>query len=133
MMEKPFAVAPAPFHHRACSAAAARAAVLGLVHGAVPEVVDCLLPNGDTVRFAVNDGRCDVTAIRGPCHAHAMVIKDAGDDPDCTDKAHLTPMCACCPARQAWCACGRLVGTVTMAGLGLEVGGRHQPRAPPQH
>ena len=68
----------------ACSAAAARAAVLGLVHGAVPETVESLLPNGDVVHFAVHDGRCDADT------AHAMVIKDAGDDPDCTDKAHLT-------------------------------------------
>ena len=45
----------------ACSAAAAAAAVQGLVHGAVPEMVDCLLPNGDTVRFAVKDGRCDAS------------------------------------------------------------------------
>ena len=74
----------------ACSAAAAAAAVQGLVHGAVPDAVDCLLPNGDTVRFAVNDGRCDVSTADAPATAHAMVIKDAGDDPDCTDKAHLT-------------------------------------------
>ena len=74
----------------ACSAAAAAAAVQGLVHGAVPDAVDCLLPNGDTVRFTVNDGRCDVSNPEAPATAHAMVIKDAGDDPDCTDKAHLT-------------------------------------------
>ncbi|GKS76235.1 cobalt-precorrin-5B (C(1))-methyltransferase [Acidovorax sp. SUPP950] len=103
----------------ACSAAAARAAVLGLVHGCVPEAVDCLLPNGDVVRFAVNDGRCDGQA------AHAMVIKDAGDDPDCTDKAHLTADVRVLPgdAGAVRLAGGFGVGTVTMAGLGLVVGG----------
>ena len=103
----------------ACSAAAAAAAVQGLVHGTVPDAVDCLLPNGDAVRFAVHDGRCDGTT------AHAMVIKDAGDDPDCTDKAHLTADVCTLPG-QPGVVClrgGFGIGTVTMAGLGLEVGG----------
>ncbi|WP_180128404.1 cobalt-precorrin-5B (C(1))-methyltransferase [Rhodoferax sp. BLA1] len=103
----------------ACSAAAARAAVIGLVTGQVPDSVECLLPNGDLVTFAVHDGRCD-----GAC-AHAMVIKDAGDDPDCTDKAHLTAdvrWWAELPG-QVRLAGGVGVGRVTMPGLGLEVGG----------
>lgn len=109
----------------ACSAAAAAAAVQGLVHGAVPDAVDCLLPNGDTVRFAVNDGRCDVSNPEAPATAHAMVIKDAGDDPDCTDKAHLTADVRVLPGEAGVVRlCGGFgVGTVTMAGLGLEVGG----------
>ena len=112
----------------ACSAAAARAAVLGLVEGAVPEAVDCVLPNGDVVRFAVNDGRCEGAsgdAALGAQAAHAMVIKDAGDDPDCTDKAHLTADVRVLPGRAGEVVlCGGFgVGTVTMAGLGLEVGG----------
>lgn len=111
----------------ACSAAAAAAAVQGLVHGAVPDAVDCLLPNGDTVRFAVNDGRCDVSTpdATAPATAHAMVIKDAGDDPDCTDKAHLTADVRVLPGEAGVVRlCGGFgVGTVTMAGLGLEVGG----------
>ena len=103
----------------ACSAAAARAAVLGLVHGAVPGVVECLLPNGQLVEFTVNDGRTDGE------RAHAMVIKDAGDDPDCTDKAHLTA--DVCLRRdlpgEVSLQGGFGVGTVTMPGLGLAVGG----------
>ena len=110
----------------ACSAAAAAAAVQGLVHGTVPDAVDCLLPNGDTVRFAVNDGRCDAPGPDVPsATAHAMVIKDAGDDPDCTDKAHLTADVRVLPGEAGVVRlCGGFgVGTVTMAGLGLEVGG----------
>jgi cobalt-precorrin-5B (C1)-methyltransferase len=102
----------------ACSAAAARAAVLGLVTGQVPEQVECLLPNGDQVTFAVQDGRCDGKS------AHAMVIKDAGDDPDCTDKAHLTAdvrLLADQP-NQVILLGGEGVGVVTMQGLGLTVG-----------
>ena len=103
----------------ACSAAAARAAVIGLVTGQVPDHVESLLPNGDLVTFAVHEGRCDGTL------AHAVVIKDAGDDPDCTDKAHLTAdvrWLAELPG-QVRLAGGEGVGRVTMPGLGLEVGG----------
>jgi cobalt-precorrin-5B (C1)-methyltransferase len=103
----------------ACSAAAARAAVMGLVTGQVPDTVECLLPNGNLVRFAVQDGR-----VQGST-AHAMVIKDAGDDPDCTDKAHLTADVRLIPAQpgQVLLAGGVGVGMVTMPGLGLTVGG----------
>ncbi|MBW8831524.1 MAG: cobalt-precorrin-5B (C(1))-methyltransferase [Burkholderiales bacterium] len=103
----------------ACSAAAARAAVLGLVNGAVPETVESVLPNGDVVSFVVHDGRCDEG------NAHAMVIKDAGDDPDCTDKAHLTADVRLLrdQAGAVLLQGGFGVGTVTMPGLGLDVGG----------
>ena len=105
----------------ACSAAAARAAVLGLVSGEVPATVECLLPNGDVVAFAVQDGRVDL----GAGVAHAMVIKDAGDDPDCTDKAHLTADVRVLlqKAGQVLLTGGFGVVRVTMPGLGLEVGG----------
>lgn len=102
----------------ACAAAAARAAALGLVTGTVPETVECLLPNGDRARFAVSDGRSDGAT------AHAVVIKDAGDDPDCTHGAHLTADLRLLPvAGQVELKGGSGVGAVTMAGLGLDVGG----------
>ncbi|MGZ5000274.1 MAG: cobalt-precorrin-5B (C(1))-methyltransferase [Methylomonas sp.] len=103
----------------ACSAAAARAAVLGLVEGSVPEAVDCDLPNGQRVRFTVSDGCCDSHA------AHAVVIKDAGDDPDVTDKAALTADVRLLPDAPGSVLLkgGEGVGTITMQGLGLEVGG----------
>jgi len=103
----------------ACSAAAARAATLGLVMGQVPNSIECLLPNGDLVTFTVCDG-----AVNGAT-AHAMVIKDAGDDPDCTDKAHLTADVTLrhdLPG-QILLTGGFGVGIVTMPGLGLVVGG----------
>jgi cobalt-precorrin-5B (C1)-methyltransferase len=40
----------------ACSAAAARAATLGLLNSEVPSSVVCRLPNGSEVSFAVIDG-----------------------------------------------------------------------------
>lgn len=103
----------------ACSAAAARAAVIGLATGQVPAEIESLLPNGSRVRFAVQDGRCDAQS------AHAMVVKFAGDDPDCTDGAHLTVDLRLLPGQPGNVAfvAGDGVGTVTMPGLGLEVGG----------
>ncbi|HSI50612.1 MAG TPA: cobalt-precorrin-5B (C(1))-methyltransferase [Ideonella sp.] len=107
----------------ACSAAAARAAVLGLVDGEVPAEVDCDLPNGQRVRFAVTEPRCEGQGWDR--RAHAVVIKDAGDDPDCTDKAWLTADVALRPELpgQVLLLGGFGVGTVTLPGLGLAVGG----------
>lgn len=103
----------------ACSAAAARAATLGLLNGEVPDDVECLLPNGQRVHFSVTEGYCDEE------HAHAVVIKDAGDDPDCTDKAPLTADVRLLSKHSDTVTIngGRGVGTVTMRGLGLAVGG----------
>ncbi len=105
----------------ACSAAAARAATLGLLTGKVPDVVECMLPNGEKINFTVTDAFCDQQT------AHAVVIKDAGDDPDCTDKAPLTAD-VCFNDDTSLINCVQLkggigVGTITMKGLGLDVGG----------
>jgi len=103
----------------ACSAAAARAAVLGLVNGSMPEYVDCDLPNGQLVRFKVDEPECTSDT------AHAVVIKDAGDDPDCTNGAHLTADVRIIDdgKNKIILKGGDGVGTITMRGLGLEVGG----------
>ncbi len=103
----------------ACSAAAARAACLGLINGVVPEDVECHLPNDQLVHFAVTEGRCEKDL------AHAVVIKDAGDDPDVTDKAALTADVRRLPGRpdEVVIKGGEGVGVVTMLGLGLPVDG----------
>ena len=107
----------------ACSAAAARAATLGLIHGQVPERVTCLLPNRQEVSFAVSEGQ--ISGCGSARVAHAVIIKDAGDDPDATDGAHLTADVSLLPgaAGQIDLCGGPGVGTVTKPGLGLEVGG----------
>lgn len=106
----------------ACSAAAARAATLGLMHGEVPPSVRCRLPNGREIDFAVSDGRVDGAGAAR--RAHAVVVKDAGDDPDATHGAHLTADVRLLPQRAGEIAlCGGAgVGTVTREGLGLPVG-----------
>lgn len=107
----------------ACAAAAARAATLGLVHGEVPEQVLCCLPNGQQVNFAVSERR--VAGDGDSRCAHAVVVKDAGDDPDATNGAHLTADVRILPGRAGEIVLkgGLGVGTVTKLGLGLEVGG----------
>ncbi len=103
----------------ACSAAAARAATLGLMTGEVPASVVCRLPNGQEVSFDVLDGWVENDS------AHAVIVKDAGDDPDATNGALLTADVRRVPAAagQIILKGGPGVGTVTKEGLGLEVGG----------
>lgn len=107
----------------ACSAAAARAATLGLLTGEVPETVLCHLPNGQDVSFAVSEGRVEGEGAART--AHAVVIKDAGDDPDATNGAHLTADVRLLPhaAGQITLCGGPGVGVVTKEGLGLAVNG----------
>ncbi|MHB8166997.1 MAG: cobalt-precorrin-5B (C(1))-methyltransferase, partial [Sulfuricella sp.] len=101
------------------SAAAATAATLGLVEGRVPDSVVCLLPNARRVAFAITDGWTDGTV------AHAVSVKDAGDDPDATHGAHLTADVRRLPgaAGEIVLKGGAGIGVVTRPGLGLEVGG----------
>ena len=107
----------------ACSAAAARAAALGLLAGRVPERVTCRLPNGSDVTFAVTDAR--IAGEGDGRTAHAVIIKDAGDDPDATHGAPMTANVRLLPGRAGEVVLkgGPGVGTVTREGLGLEVGG----------
>ena len=107
----------------ACSAAAARAAALGLVGGTVPASVLCRLPNGQEVCFAVHEGSVDGEGVGR--RAHAVIVKDAGDDPDATHGAHLTADVRLLPHRAGEIDLkgGPGVGTVTKDGLGLAVGG----------
>ncbi|MBA3389431.1 MAG: cobalt-precorrin-5B (C(1))-methyltransferase [Actinomycetota bacterium] len=103
-----------------CAAAAAKAAAKALVSGEPVENVSIKLPKKGVercVEFAVE--RCEV----GEGWAEAVVVKDAGDDPDVTDGAHLT-------VRVSWreevgldLDRGEGVGSVTKPGLGLAVGG----------
>lgn len=107
----------------ACSAAAAKAATLGLLTGEVPSTVCARLPNGQDVSFAVFEGQVMGEGVHRI--AHAVIIKDAGDDPDATHGAHLTADVRLLPHRRSEIVLkgGVGIGTVTKPGLGLEVGG----------
>lgn len=98
-----------------CSAAAAKAAVTALFMQALQTSVEVTLPAGQVVRFDVE--RCEYDDER----AEAVVVKDAGDDPDVTHGAHLTATVSW--AEELLIEGGVGVGVVTKPGLGLEVGG----------
>ncbi|HSS08629.1 MAG TPA: cobalt-precorrin-5B (C(1))-methyltransferase [Acidimicrobiales bacterium] len=94
-----------------CASAAAKAAATALVHGQAPDTVEVALPSGQRVRFPVE--------MEGP--ATCVVVKDAGDDPDCTNGARLTATAAWGEKGVALVA-GPGVGTITRPGLGLAIG-----------
>jgi cobalt-precorrin-5B (C1)-methyltransferase len=106
-----------------CASAAAKAAALALASGDPQDEVEIALPGKDggwTQRVGFAVARCTFPA---PGRAEAVVVKDAGDDPDVTHGARLT-------ATVSWRAEPGLeldggvgVGVVTKPGLGLEVGG----------
>jgi cobalt-precorrin-5B (C1)-methyltransferase len=101
-----------------CATAATKAALQHLVSGSPVATVEVALPSGRRVRFDVE--RCEEVE---PGTSEAVVVKDAGDDPDVTHGAHLTATVAWAdePGVHLWGGDG--VGTVTKPGLGLEVGG----------
>jgi cobalt-precorrin-5B (C1)-methyltransferase len=119
----------------ACATAAAKAAVTALVSGEVPDAVEIGLPSGRRVTFAVE--RCTRTPVEARVveaeaeaevearvvEAEAVVVKDAGDDPDVTHGAHLTATVTWRAEPGLQLEGGDGVGTVTKPGLGLPVGG----------
>lgn len=101
-----------------CATAATKAALTMLVTDEVQTHVEIALPSGQRVGFPVE--RCEQIQ---PGTTEAVVVKDAGDDPDVTNGAHLTATVAWAdePGVHIWGGDG--VGTVTRPGLGLEIGG----------
>jgi cobalt-precorrin-5B (C1)-methyltransferase len=93
-----------------CASAAAKAAAIALVEGTAPATVAVSLPGGQRVSFPVE--------AAGP--ASCVVVKDAGDDPDCTDGARMTATVEVGKVTDLLAGTG--VGTITRPGLGLAVG-----------
>jgi cobalt-precorrin-5B (C1)-methyltransferase len=100
----------------ACAAAAAKAAARYLVAGAPVTQIESTLPNRMRVTFALQ--RCERTGPRAIC----SVIKDAGDDPDCTHGAELVAEVELRDEPGIEIRGGPGVATVTRAGLGLAIG-----------
>jgi cobalt-precorrin-5B (C1)-methyltransferase len=99
-----------------CSAAAAKAATTALATGATPPTVDTPLPTGDRVTLPVDS--YDML----PGRVTAVVVKDAGDDPDVTHGAHLTATVSRLTGPGFLIEGGVGVGVVTKPGLGIPVG-----------
>jgi cobalt-precorrin-5B (C1)-methyltransferase len=99
-----------------CAAAAAKAAVAALRRQAVQDSVEVALPSGRRVRFPVDSCAYDLR------QATAVVVKNAGDDPDVTHGARLTVRVRWRQAPGIGLEGGEGVGIVTKPGLGIEVG-----------
>ena len=100
-----------------CAAAAAKAATTALATGEIQQTTEIGLPDGRRVRFGVDE--CALT----PTQAEAVVVKDAGDDPDVTHGARLTATVRWRTEPGLELDGGVGVGVVTKPGLGLELGG----------
>jgi len=100
----------------ACAAAAAKAATRVLVRGELIESVETTLPNGSRHRFVLE--RCE----GGSATAVASVVKDAGDDPDCTHGAEIVAEVSFRTDPGIELRGGEGVAVVTKPGLGLDVG-----------
>ncbi len=106
----------------ACAAAAAKAALLALLTGRLPDKVRIMLPGGERPVFAL------AHTVRGEAEggtswAEAGIVKDAGDDPDVTHGALIITRVRPLPQGSGLVfRAGEGVGTVTLPGLPLSVG-----------
>ena len=110
----------------ACAAAAAKAAALVARDGNLPELVELVFPDNSVHSFAV------YRAKRTSQGAKASVIKDAGDDPDVTNRAEIVATVYFSDKKTSekdWItvenvqiSAGLGVGTVTKPGLAVPVG-----------
>ena len=99
-----------------CTAAAAAAAARMLVTGRPPKQVELTLPEGDLATLPVQ--HVELT----DAGARAVVVKDAGDDPDVTDGAHVEVSVEFCREGDVEFVAGTGVGTITKPGLQLPPG-----------
>lgn len=113
-----------PLHHGyttgACATAAAKAALVALLTHRQQTESAITLPSSEIITLPIADTCWDDTG------ASCSVIKDAGDDPDVTNGSRIIAHVAitaedATPAVRFMAGPG--VGTVTLPGLGLEVGG----------
>jgi cobalt-precorrin-5B (C1)-methyltransferase len=104
------------FSTGACAAAAAKAAVRYFLQGIPLEAIETTLPNRKKVTFPLK--RCE--KIGGA--VVTSIIKDAGDDPDCTHGAEITTTVTLKMEAGIELVDGPGVGHITKPGLGLELG-----------
>ena len=99
-----------------CAAAAAKAATMALCQCKVGKSVDVELPDGSKVSLPILYAKAKAQT------AEAAVIKDAGDDPDITDKAMIKATVAWSEGGDIVFIAGEGVGTVTKPGLQIPPG-----------
>jgi cobalt-precorrin-5B (C1)-methyltransferase len=107
-----------------CAAAAGKAAAAALLSGAPQTEVTIDLPIGRRVTFAVH--ACEIADGVARC----SVIKDAGDDPDCTHGAEIFAEVRLRVEPGVGIDGGEGVARVTKGGLGIEIGQASITRVP---
>lgn len=100
----------------ACAAAAAKAATRCLVRKVILKEIETTLPNRQKVTFQLK--RCESQGER----VTTSIIKDAGDDPDCTNGAEIITTVSLKKEVGVELVNGPGVGIVTKPGLGLPIG-----------
>ncbi len=100
----------------ACATAAAKGALLALIYQQPFDEVAIHLPHGQVVKFPLHT--CSFT----PDEGRSSVIKDAGDDPDATDKAEICARVTWSQAPGVAFQRGPGVGLVTKLGLPVPPG-----------
>lgn len=101
-----------------CATAATKAALTTLLTGNPLDEVSITLPSGEWVYIPI------AATTLGDNEVTCTVIKDAGDDPDVTNKQEITSTVRLNPDKRGVNFLqGKGVGVVTLPGLGLEIGG----------
>lgn len=99
-----------------CAAAAAKAAAVMLVSGREIDAVEVYTPSGVKLELMVHKA-CIASA-----HASCCVVKDAGDDPDVTDKLEIWARVSRREDGEVVIDGGEGIGTITRNGFWGEVG-----------
>ena len=100
----------------ACATAASKAALLGLLRRDIPSLIPIRFPNGETLSLPVVDVQWGEESVS------AIVVKDAGDDPDVTHGHRIVSTIRFSSHLGIHFLQGEGVGKVTLPGLGLEIG-----------
>lgn len=100
----------------ACATAASKAALLGLLGRNIPSLIPIRFPNGETLSLPVADVQLGEESVS------AIVVKDAGDDPDVTHGHRIVSTIRFSSHPGIHFLQGEGVGKVTLPGLGLEIG-----------
>ncbi len=99
-----------------CATAAAKAATMALCQYEFEKNIDIELPEGENVTIPVLYAKKDGEM------GEAAIIKDAGDDPDITDKSTIKAMVAFNDCNDVTFIAGEGVGIITKSGLQLPPG-----------
>lgn len=99
-----------------CATAATQAALHLLMYGDAPEAVYVTLPRGEEVELPIKQATSTADS------ATAIVIKDAGDDPDITNGIQICSTVSWRDDKQVHFMKGEGVGTITLPGIGIPIG-----------